>query len=354
MDYSKFFKSHIYDISPYIPGKTVEKFIKLASNENDYGPSKKVIDTIKEKARYVFRYPYKDEIVKEKISEYCNSSIKKNLIKKENIILGNGSDELIEMIIKAFKSPYIGFYPSFPEYERNAKIFNEVYYKIPLEKNFMFNYEKFINNEKFEKSNVVFLCSPNNPTGGIVERRDIEKILKFDKIVVVDEAYYEFSNLTVVDLIEKYENLVVLRTMAKAFGIAGLRIGYGISNEEIIKFLHKVKAPFNVNFMAQEAALSSLDDIQSMKEKVQKILKNKEELIKILDKKFKTFESWTNFVLVDVSPYTAKEFYDKLYEKGIIIRPFGKFENFEGEYVRITVGTEEENEALINAIEEIF
>jgi len=142
--------------------------------------------------------------------------------------------------------------------------------------------------------------------------------------------------------------------MAKAFGIAGLRIGYGISNEEIIKFLHKVKAPFNVNFMAQEAALSSLDDIQSMKEKVQKILKNKEELIKILDKKFKTFESWTNFVLVDVSPYTAKEFYDKLYEKGIIIRPFGKFENFEGEYVRITVGTEEENEALINAIEEIF
>ncbi|PKP55387.1 MAG: hypothetical protein CVT89_08620 [Candidatus Altiarchaeales archaeon HGW-Altiarchaeales-2] len=167
MELSKFFKPWISDVSPYIPGKMSEDFIKLASNENDYGPSEKVIEAIKDKAGDIFRYPYKDELVKEKISEYCG-----NLIKPENIILGNGSDELIELIIKTFQSPYMGFYPSFVEYNRVSKIFNEIYYEIPLNDDFTFDCEKFTNNEKFEKAKVVFLCSPNNPTGGIIERKD--------------------------------------------------------------------------------------------------------------------------------------------------------------------------------------
>ncbi|CEG13714.1 Histidinol-phosphate aminotransferase [groundwater metagenome] len=354
MEYSKFFKTWISDVSPYIPGKMSENFIKLASNENDYGPSKKVINVIKDKAKDVFRYPYKDESVKEKISECCNSSTGKNLISKENIILGNGSDEIIELLIKTFRSPYIGFYPSFAEYNRVAKIFNEIYYEIPLNDDFCLDCGKFINNKKFEKAKVVFLCSPNNPTGGIIERRDIEKILKFNKIVVVDEAYYEFSNLTCIDLIDNYENLIVLRTMAKAFGIAGLRMGYGIANKEIIKFLHKVKPPFNVNYLAQEAALAALDDNDFMKQNVEKIINSREILSKILSKKFKIFNSRTNFIFADVSPYTAKEFFEAIYEKKIIVRPFGKLKGFKGEYVRITVGTEDENKILIEVIENTF
>ncbi|OQX21329.1 MAG: histidinol-phosphate transaminase [Candidatus Altiarchaeales archaeon A3] len=351
---SKFFKPHISDISPYIPGKMSENFIKLASNENNYGPSKKVIDAIKNKSGDVFRYPYKDELVREKISDYCNSSTGKNLTCKENIILGNGSDELIELLIKTFQSPYIGFYPSFVEYNRVSKIFNEIYYEIPLNDDFTFDCRKFTNNEKFERAKVVFLCSPNNPTGGIIERRDIEKILKFNKIVVVDEAYYEFSNLTSLDLTGEYENLIVIRTMAKAFGIAGLRIGYGIANKEIIKFLHKVKPPFNVNCLAQETALAALDDVDFMKRNVERIVKDREILGKILSKKFKVFDSRTNFLFADVFPYTAQEFFDKLYEKKIIARTFGKLEGFKGEYVRISVGTEEENKILIEVIENTF
>jgi len=358
MEYSKFFKPWISSVSPYIPGKMNEGFIKLASNENDYGPSKKVIAVIKDKSKDVFRYPYKDDLVKEKISEYCNNSITsvggKNLISRDNIILGNGSDELIELLIKTFQSPYIGFYPSFVEYNRVSGIFNEIYYEIALNDDFTFDCEKFINNEKFKKANVVFLCSPNNPTGGIIKKIALEKILKFNKIVVVDEAYYEFSNLTCIDLIEKYENLIVLRTMAKAFGIAGLRMGYGIANKEIIKFLHKVKPPFSVNILAQEAALAALDDINFMKKNIKKLINSRKILSNILNKKFKVFDSYTNFLFVDVSPYTAKEFFDKLYEKGIIVRPFGKLNGFEGEYVRISVGTEEENKILIDAVKKFF
>jgi len=349
MELSKFFKPWISDVSPYIPGKMSEGFIKLASNENDYGPSEKVIAAIKDKAGDIFRYPYKDELVKEKISKYCG-----NLIDTENIILGNGSDELIELIIKTFQSPYMGFYPSFVEYNRVSKIFNEIYYEIPLNDDFTFNCEKFINDEKFEKARVVFLCSPNNPTGGIIERKDIEKILKFNKVVVVDEAYYEFSNLTCIDLTDEYENLIVLRTMAKAFGIAGLRMGYGISNKEIIKFLHKVKPPFNVNILAHEAALAALNDISFMKKNVERIINSRKILSDILSRKFKVFESHTNFLFIDVSPYTAQEFFEDLYEKKIIVRPFGKLDGFKGEYIRITVGTEKENEILTDATEGIF
>jgi len=351
---TKFFKRWISDVSPYIPGRIKDNFIKLASNENNYGPSKRVIDIIKGKSGDIFRYPYKDELVKEKISEYCNSSIGKNLIWPENIILGNGSDELIELLIKTFQSPYIGFYPSFVEYNRVARIFNEIYYEIPLNDDWTFDCGKFINNEKFKKAGVVFLCSPNNPTGGIIEKSDIEKILKFNKIVVVDEAYYEFSNLTALDLIDNYENLIVLRTMSKAFGIAGLRMGYGIADKEIIKFLHKVKPPFNVNILAQEAALAALDDVDFMEQNVERIVKDREIMGKILGKKFKVFGSRTNFLFADVSPYTAKEFFDKLYKKKIIVRPFGKLDGFKGEYARNTVGTEEENKILIEVIEEIF
>lgn len=353
MEISKFFKQWLSEVSPYTPGKMSENFIKLSSNENDYGPSEKVINALRDKAGSIFRYPYKDELVKEKISEYCNSSAGIESVKQENIMIGNGSDELIELIIKAFQSPYIGFFPSFVEYKRISEIFNEIYYEVPLNDNFTFNCEKFADDNKFKKANVVFLCSPNNPTGGIVERKDIEKILKFDKIVVVDEAYYEFSDLTCVDLIEEYENLIVLRTMAKGFGIAGLRMGYGIANKEIIKVLNKIKPAFNVNLLAQEAALSALESVDIMNQNVEKILKDREILSEILSKKFKVAKSRTNFLFVDVSPYTAQEFFGKLYEKKIIVRPFGKFNGFKGDYVRITVGTEKENKILIKAVEEI-
>ncbi|PKP55386.1 MAG: hypothetical protein CVT89_08615 [Candidatus Altiarchaeales archaeon HGW-Altiarchaeales-2] len=153
---------------------------------------------------------------------------------------------------------------------------------------------------------------------------------------------------------DEYENLIVLRTMAKAFGIAGLRMGYGIANKEIIKFLHKVKPPFNVNCLAQEAALAALDDIIFMKQNVEKVLNSRKILGDILSRKFKVFESYTNFLFIDVSPYTAKEFFEDLYEKKIIVRPFGKLDGFKGEYIRITVGTEKENEILTDAIEGIF
>lgn len=345
----EYFKEWIFNNEIYIPGKTEEGFIKLSSNENNYGPSEKVLKILYEKAKFVNKYPYKSEILKEKICQYIKKTNNINLNQK-NIILGNGSDEIIQMIIMAFKSPYFSYYPTFPEYKILSRTFNEKYYDCPLNHDFSFNFERFIEEKNFKNANLIFLATPNNPTGTIIEQKYIKEILDYGKIVVVDEAYYEFSKISVVDLIHDYENLIVLRTFSKAFGLSGLRIGYGISNEKIIEALHKVKQPFNVNLLAQECAIAALQDLKYMLKVTEKIIEEREKLYKILSKRFKVFTSYGNFLFVDVSPYTAEEFFKILYNSKIIIRPLGKFIGFDGNYVRITVGTEEENKKLIDIL----
>ncbi|HEX55072.1 MAG: histidinol-phosphate transaminase [Candidatus Altiarchaeales archaeon] len=341
----KYIKPWIKEVEPYIPGKTVKGYVKLASNENNYGPSHKVLRVLEEKKSLVNVYPHMQEEVKEKIAEYCN-------IERENIIIGNGSDELIDLILKTFKGPIIALFPTFSGYKICSQILGERYSDIKLNPDFGFPTEKFI--EKSKNSRIIFLCSPNNPTGTVIREDDIRKILDEGKITVIDEAYYEFYGKTVVDLIDEYENLIVLRTFAKAFALAGLRIGYGISNENIISLIHRVKQPFNVNSFAEYAAIAALEDIEYMKKIVGKIKKDRRTLFDKLSEKFRPIPSEANFILVDVSPLSSEEFCDKLYEKKIIVRNFGRFEGFDGEYVRISIGTSEENRKLISVLEDLF
>ncbi len=339
----KYIKPWIRDIETYIPGKTLEGCIKLASNENNYGPSPKVMDAIENAKPTVNVYPYRYEEVREKVAGYCR-------VEPGNIVLGNGSDEIMDFILKTFQGPCLGFNPTFSLYNIYTKILGGEYREINLGRDFTFPTEQFIVESK--KANLLFLCNPNNPTGTVIPEDDLRGVLDGGRITVVDEAYYEFYGKTAIPLLKDYDNLIILRTFAKAFALAGLRLGYGITNPEIVDLLCRVKPPFNVNSIAQAAALSTLDDLPYMKSTVDRIVKDRGILYRKLNQRFKTFKSNANFILVDTTPTKSTELYDRLLEKKIVVRNLGRFRGFEGEYCRISVGTSEENRKLIEALEE--
>lgn len=334
----------IRDLKPYVPGQTREGFVKIASNENNYGPSPKAVSAIKESASLVYRYPYKDEIVRGKIAGYCS-------LAKENIVVGNGSDELIDLIVKAFKGPSCGVAPSFSEYKIVSKTNGLEYIEVPLAEDFSFPITEFT--KKTGESNLIFLCSPNNPLGNTIPLDVIKEILDLGKVTVIDEAYYEFYGKTILDLLSDYDNLIILRTFAKAFGLAGLRAGYAVASPKLIDYVSKTKPPFNVNYLAQEAMLAALDDLAYMQDCVGKICEDREEMTGKLSQKFKVFPSQANFILADAFPRSAQEVFDFFLSKKIIIRKFGEFPGFPGQYIRVTVGTSKENKLFYTALEEL-
>jgi histidinol-phosphate aminotransferase len=343
-DMMEYVKPWVHKLKPYSPGKTVEGMVKLASNENNYGPSPKVVEGLRGRVGRVYMYPYRDLDVREALAGYVGVGV-------EGIVLGNGSDELIDLVVRAFKPPVAGHYPTFLEYPAYTRIYGEEYVSVPLNDDFSFNAEVFI--REAGRANLLFLCTPNNPTGTIIEREDIIKVVETGRIVVVDEAYYEFCGSTVVDLIPEYGNLIVLRTLAKAFGLAGLRVGYAVCNPDVAGVLGKVKPPFNVNCLAHEAVLLALGDLEYMHDTVERLKADRGMLVRELSKRFRVVPSHTNFVLVDVSPFTAQEFFERMLEQGIVVRPFGSFDGFGGEFVRITVGTGVENGGLVSALEKL-
>ncbi len=337
-------KPWIRGIATYTPGRTVEGAVKLSSNENNYGPSPKVIETLKGSVPSIYRYPYKDELVRVKTAEYAG-------VAPENVIIGNGSDELIDLIVKTFRGPSLGVYPSFSEYGIVSATNGMEYDEVQLKGDFTFPLEEFL--KAADKANLLFLCSPNNPTGNIISPKDIEEVLNLGKPTVVDEAYYEFSNKTSLSLLPKYDNLIIIRTFAKAFALAGLRVGYAIASPEVISLIIRTKPPFNVNNLAQEAVLTALDDLEYMRDCVEKIKADRSILEKAISNKFKVFPSEANFLLFDTSPLSAQDCFNKFLDKDFVVRAFGSFKGFPGEYVRVTVGTSSENEILFAALEDL-
>jgi histidinol-phosphate aminotransferase len=337
-------KPWINGLEAYKAGKTIEGLVKLASNENNYGPSPKVVKAIKEWSSKSYKYPYLDREVCEAISGYVG-------VESENIVVGNGSDELIDFIVKVFKGPFAGFYPSYSEYRLMTEILGEEYVEVRLNSDFGFDVDRFL--DEAGEAKACFLCTPNNPTGGVLDRDYVVRILESGRITIVDEAYVEFGGKSIVDLIDEYENLIVLRTFAKAFGLAGLRVGYLIACSEVIDCMDKVKPPFNVGILAQAAVLAALDDVGYMKKCVEKIKRDRKPLYDALNRKFTAYQSEANFVLADVSPRKAADFYEDMVEEGFIVRMFGKFNGFAGEYVRVSVGTTDENNAFISALERV-
>lgn len=341
---SMLIKDWVQSVEEYIPGKIEEGKIKLSSNENNFGPSPYVKKVLKDKIDEINVYPHRDKQLREKIADYCKEDVS-----AENIVVGNGSDELIELILKGFKSPALMPNPTFGSYRISCQMLGESYLTVRLNEDFSLPVEKY--RKEAEKANIIFFCNPNNPTGSVVKKQDVESILDTGKLVVVDEAYYEFYGESMASLLEEYDNLIVLRTFSKAFALGGLRIGYGVTSKKIASVLRTLRQPFSVNTMAEIAAIAALEDQEYMRDCVEKIIRERERIYKALDEKFNAFESEANFVLADTSPVSSQKVYEKLYENDIIVRRFGKFKDIPGDYIRVTVGKPEENDMFIQALD---
>lgn len=320
-----------------------EASVFLDANENAFGSP---LDT------NYNRYPDPlQNAVKKRLSEIKGVPV-------SNIFLGNGSDEAIDILYRSFCVPgtdnVIIVPPTYGMYEVSANINDIILQRIPLTVDYQLNLEgiaEAIN----AQTKLIFICSPNNPTGNSINRDDIETILaNFNGIVVIDEAYINFSrSKSFIQELTEYPNLVVLQTLSKAWGLAGLRIGMAFASEEIIEVFNKVKPPYNVNEASQALALQALENVKQVNDWIKETLSERDRLVLGL-KDFKfvldIYPSDANFILVKTTD--AKAIYNFLVEKGIVIRDRSKIALCEG-CLRITVGTPAENNVLLATLKNI-
>lgn len=342
----KLVRPHILNVKPYSSARdefSGEAEVYLDANENAIGSATKALNN---------RYP--DPLqweVKEKIS-----TLKQ--VKKEQIFLGNGSDEPIDLIIRAFCTPekdeIIQFPPTYGMYLVSAEINNVKLINIPLDIDFQLDVEKTLLAIN-EKTKVIFICSPNNPTGNSIKPDSIEKILThFNGLVVIDEAYIDFSSQpSFTKRLDEFPNLVVLQTFSKAWGLANLRVGMAFASESIISVLNKIKPPYNIGGRTQESILTALDAVHETEGMIEDILEEREKLIPSLEKAngvIHVYPSDSNFLLVKTT--NATQIYNGLVSKGIIVRDRSKVLGCEG-CLRVTVGTKAENQRLLKVWNQI-
>lgn len=357
-------KECVLQIKPYIPGKPIEEvqreyglsdIIKLASNENPLGPSPKAIDAMKQAIEKVGLYPDGNCFALRKaVSEHLG-------VQPENLSFGTGSDELIRQIGNAFLEPgdcVVQGDPSFSQYEGAATVNGCPCRKAPVNDDFTYNVDALIDCID-ERTKLVYIANPNNPTGTMMTAKDAEKLLSHlpkRAILVLDEAYYEYIEHpdfpNAIPWALEGKNVILLRTFSKIYALAGLRLGYAISNPELISYIERVRLPFNVNSIVQAGAMASIAD----KEHVERTKKLNAEGKQYFYNEFGRIglpytPSETNFVWVDLKQDSKKVFVELL-KRGVIIRTGDIFGN--PTYARVTTGLPEQNTRFISALEEVL
>jgi len=339
-DLNKITRANIQGLKPYSSAR--DEFsgsdgIFLDANENPFGELNRYPD------------PYQQEL-KQVIKEYRNVDI-------NNIFVGNGSDEIIDLLFRVFCSPSkdkaLTFSPTYGMYDVTANINDIELIKIKLNADFDIDYstlEPFISDSNLK---LILICSPNNPTGNCPDIDTIERILKtFNGIVLIDEAYIDFSNeKSFVELIDTYPNMIVSQTMSKAWGLASARVGIAYADSAIIDLLNKVKPPYNVSDLNQQAAIEAINRKGIYQKNKTQILKEKEKLysrLSELEIVTKIYPSEANFFLVETK--NANQVYKELVKQKIIVR---NRNNVVRNCIRITVGTDDENQILIQALKSI-
>lgn len=344
MTISKLVRPNILALKPYTSARDEfkgEASVYLDANENSLGSVAKGDWN---------RYPDPLQLeVKEKLSKLKGCVV-------ENIFLGNGSDEAIDVLFRIFCEPgrdkAVIFTPTYGMYEVSANINNIGLIRFPLTEEFQLPDDLDIIDSLPTQAKLLFICSPNNPSGNLIDPDKIKKVLSiFKGVVIIDEAYIDFApNSSWLSTLKKYPNLVILQTFSKAWGLAALRLGVAYASEEIIALMNKVKPPYNVNQSTQLLALQALDNSSALTKYVADTLQLRAELISDLQKSGvvkKIYPSDSNFVLAEVS--NADKIYQYLVNKGIVVR---NRHSVVQNCLRITVGTKSENETLISVIKE--
>lgn len=342
-DINNILRENIKNLTPYSSARDEfqgEASVYLDANENAFG------SPLDENYN---RYPDPLQYgVKKRLSEIKG-------VPARNIFLGNGSDEAIDILVRAFCNPGVDNVilvpPTYGMYEVSANI-NDIHIKkVPLTEEFQLNIEG-IAEAIDDHTKLIFVCSPNNPTGNSMNRDDVETLLaNFKGIVVVDEAYINFSRQkTFIQELTEYANLVVLQTLSKAWGLAGLRVGMAFASEEIIEVMNKVKPPYNINDASQQLALKALQNIDQVNNWIKETLTQRDKLVlelKHYEFVIDIYPSDANFILVKTTD--ARGIYNFLVQRGIIVRDRSKVTLCEG-CLRITVGTPGENNILLEAL----
>ncbi|MGA2774662.1 MAG: histidinol-phosphate transaminase [Candidatus Omnitrophota bacterium] len=359
---SNLVRKHILSIAPYEAGKPIEEIkrqlglkeiIKLASNENPYGPSPKALAAIKKNLPRINRYPDSAGFyLKKKLAKTYN-------IKEENIVLGNGSDELIDIILKTFVEDDEHILTAdftFLEYSIISKVKNRTVLTVPLK---YFRYDLDAIKRKIDpNTKIIFISNPNNPTGTYVGKYELDEFLKGlpeSVIVVLDEAYEAFIDVSDfasgIDYFPK-NNVIILKTFSKAYGLAGLRVGFAVGRKEFISYMNIARQPFNVNSLAQTAAIAVLDDKAFLEKTKKLILEGKNYLYDNLKKLGLAYvPTVANFILIDTGS-DGIEVFNKMLKFGVIVRDMRQYglKN----YIRVTIGTKKENERFIKVLKKIL
>ncbi len=349
---SRFFSKKFESLVPYVPGEqpTDMKYIKLNTNESPFPPSEKVIRAAKTEAGLL--HLYSDPTLK----AFCNKLAELYNIKPTQIMPSNGSDEALNFAFMAFSdkdNPMVfpdityGFYTVFAD-------FNGIPYEvIPLKEDFSIDYKCYCGIGKN-----IAIANPNAPSGLVLPLWQIEEIVRSnpENIVIIDEAYIDFGGESAVPLIDKYDNLIVTQTFSKSRSMAGARLGVAIASEELIKDLNAIRYstnPYNVNRMTMACGVAALEDNDYYMDNCKTIIKNRDYVTKALEiMGFEVIPSSTNFVFAKHKDHDGKFFYEELKKKGILVRYFSNQRT--KAYIRITIGTTEQMDVLLNTINEIM
>lgn len=354
----------VMDTKPYTPGLTIEEIkekygldtvIKLASNENPLGASPIAQKAVAKHAANIFRYPQNG-------NPRLNSAIAKKIgVDEKRIISGDGSDEIIDLIIRVKAVPgrdeILTYESCFSMYSLMTRLCGVNFRMLPREKDFR-QPVKALAEAATDKTAVVFLTSPDNPTGlavSVDEIKNAASILPDNTILVVDEAYIDFATpakeFDMLPLLEEFPNLVLTRTFSKAYGLAGLRVGYGVMNEDLADYITRARAPFTVNLLAEEAAIAALSDDVFYNETLRVVAEGKKQIKAGLeDLGCTVLPSQSNFVMFK-PPFDTQTLFEKLLQKGVIVRHLKSF-GF-GDYIRVNMGTFHENEIFLKRVKEI-
>jgi histidinol-phosphate aminotransferase len=328
------------------------EILKLNSNENFFVSLDLLRNLLKEVVDDMDPRLYPGDEAKElreALGTYVNAS-------PETIVLGTGSDQLIDLVARAVLRPgdvALSIAPTFSIYEQCSKLQGATYKPILLQDDFSLDTEKMLSSVG-PRTSLLFLCSPNNPTANQFDRKELTRLIEdFAGIVVIDEAYVEFAKDSVVDLVEEFQNLVVLRTFSKAFGLAGLRLGYAIASREFVRIMsERLQLPYAVPHIAMRLGVKLLRKIDVIRSAVSALKVERSRLTKSLNKisGLRAFESETNFVLLSTS-VDSNDLYRKLLERGIIVKNLGRVLHLDN-CLRVTVAPREMCERFLNSLRE--
>ncbi len=356
-------RPNIGNIKPYVPGKSVEEaerelnitgMIKLASNENPLGPSPKALEVINKYAKDIYLYP------DQQCFELTRILAEKLDLSPGNIVAGNGSDEVMMMAALAFISAgdeVIVSLNTFSTYEMVSRLMEASIVRVNLN-NYAYDLAAMAKMVS-PRTKMIFVCNPNNPTGTMVGQKDLDELVNKvppETIVLIDEAYREYADpLSYPDslrYVREKKNVIVTRSFSKIYGLAGLRVGYGIAKPELARYLNLVRLPFSVNRLAQSAAIAAINDVAHVEKSRKNNAEGKAYLYSELEKLgLKSLKTEANFIFININN-DADHVFLSLMRKGVIVRPLSSF-GLPGA-IRVTVGSPEQNKKFIKVLSEVL